>query len=137
MWSAVPIGVWMIYGWRRSPLHSLRQISWKLCFGDCWLVQLWTVASAFIAGGSVSTASSGCAAAAGISCLETFLQNSLSGNLAPVPRPRPGPTQRDWTSVVCLSCGKAGHSATRCPSLNLSRLCCRDGRRRKKGVVLL
>ena len=26
--------------------------------------------------------------------------------------------RRDWATVVCFSCGKAGHSATWCPDLN-------------------
>ena len=37
---AVPMGGWMICGWRRSLAHSLCRISWRLCFGDCWLVRL-------------------------------------------------------------------------------------------------
>ena len=32
--------------------------------------------------------------------------------------PRQRPTRRDWTDVVCFSCGKSGHTATRCPNLN-------------------
>ena len=27
-------------------------------------------------------------------------------------------TRRDWTDVVCFSCGKSGHTATHCPNLN-------------------
>ena len=60
------------------------------------------------------------AAVAGTSGLETLLQNLLSGNLAPVPLHRLGSIRQDWTSVVCFSCGKAGHSATRCPALDES-----------------
>ena len=52
--------------------------------------------------------------------LETLLRNLFSGNLAPVRQPRPGPIRRDWNVAVCFSCGKAGHSATRCPTLNES-----------------
>ena len=33
-------------------------------------------------------------------------------------RSRPGSMRRDWTSVVCFSCGKVGHSTTRCPALD-------------------
>ena len=32
--------------------------------------------------------------------------------------PRQRPTRRDWTDVVCFSCGKSGHTVTRCPNLN-------------------
>ena len=52
------------------------------------------------------------------SYIETLLQNLLPGNLVPATRPRPGPMRRDWTTVVCFSCGKAGHSATRGWDLN-------------------
>ena len=34
------------------------------------------------------------------------------------PPPRHRPTRRDWTDVVCFSCGKSGHTATCCPNLN-------------------
>ena len=34
------------------------------------------------------------------------------------PPPRQRPTRRYWTYVVCFSCGKSGHTATRCPNLN-------------------
>ena len=56
------------------------------------------------------------AVATGSSDIETLLQNLLPGNLAPATRPRQ--MRRDWATVVCFSCGKAGHSATRCPDLN-------------------
>ena len=52
--------------------------------------------------------------------LETLLITLLSGNLAPAQQPRPGSLRRDWNAVVCFSCGKAGHSATRCPTLDES-----------------
>ena len=78
------------------------------------------------------------AAATGTSGLETLLQNLLSRSLTSAPISRPGPMRQDLTLVVCFSCGKAGHSATRCPALDeSSRLCCRDGRRKRKGVVML
>ena len=32
--------------------------------------------------------------------------------------PRQRPMRRDWTDVVCFSCGKSGHTVTRCPNLN-------------------
>ena len=49
--------------------------------------------------------------------VETLLRSLLSGHLAPVQQPRQGPFRCDWNAVVCFSCGKAGHSATRCPTL--------------------
>ena len=30
------------------------------------------------------------------------------------------PIRRDWNGVVCFSCGKSGHAATRCPALDES-----------------
>ena len=60
------------------------------------------------------------AAATGSAGLETLLRTLLSGNLAPAQQPRPGSFRRDWNAVVCFSCGKAGHSATRCPTLDES-----------------
>ena len=50
--------------------------------------------------------------------LETLLRTLLSGHLAPAQQPQPGSFRRDWNAVVCFSCGKAGHSATRCPTLD-------------------
>ena len=50
--------------------------------------------------------------------LETLLRSLLSGHLAPVQQPRQGFFLRDRNAVVCFSCGKAGHSATRCPTFN-------------------
>ena len=34
----------------------------------------------------------------------------------PIPPPKTGIT--DWATVVCVSCGKAGHGVGRCPELN-------------------
>ena len=50
--------------------------------------------------------------------LETLLRLLLSGHLALVQQPRQGSFRRDWNAVVCFSCGKAGHSATRCPTFD-------------------
>ena len=36
------------------------------------------------------------------------------------PPPRQRPARRDWTDVVCFSCGKSGHVATRCPNFDES-----------------
>ena len=58
------------------------------------------------------------AAATGSVGLETLLQNLLLGSLASVRQSRPGPIRRDWNTVVCFSCGKPGHSANRCPTLD-------------------
>ena len=50
--------------------------------------------------------------------IESLLQSLLPRNMASATRPRPGPMRRDWATVVCFSCGKVGHSATRCADLN-------------------
>ena len=50
--------------------------------------------------------------------LETLLRSLLSGQMASAQQPRQGSFQRDLNAVVCFSCGKAGHSATRCLTLD-------------------
>ena len=52
--------------------------------------------------------------------LETLLRSLLSGQSASVQQPRHGSFRRDWNAIVCFSCGKAGHSANRCPVLDES-----------------
>ena len=52
--------------------------------------------------------------------LETLLRSLLSGQLASVQQPRQGSFRRDWNAIVCFSCRKAGHSATRFPALDES-----------------
>ena len=42
----------------------------------------------------------------------------LSGQQPTRPPPRQRPIRRDWSGVVCFSCGKSGHAATRCPNLD-------------------
>ena len=53
-----------------------------------------------------------------ITDMETLLQSLLPGTLVPASWTRPGPIRRDWATVVCFSCGKAGHGVGRCPELN-------------------
>ena len=56
----------------------------------------------------------------GHSDIESLLRNLLLGTSAPAARAQQGPMRRNWNTVVCFSCGKAGHGATqrRCPNLN-------------------
>ena len=42
----------------------------------------------------------------------------LPGTQTPAPRSNPVPARRDWTSVVCFSCGKPGHRVSRCLQLD-------------------
>ena len=51
--------------------------------------------------------------------LEQMLRSFLDGQRQRQRQPpRQRPTRRDWTDVVCSSCGKSGHTVTRCPNLN-------------------
>ena len=51
--------------------------------------------------------------------LEQMLRSFLDGQRQRQRQPpRQRPTRRDWTDVVCFSCGKSGHTVTRCPNLN-------------------
>ena len=46
--------------------------------------------------------------------LEQMLRSFLEGQRQQQwPPPRKRPARRDWTDVVCFSCGKSGHAATR------------------------
>ena len=57
----------------------------------------------------------------GSSDIEFLLQSLLPGiraSAARTQRTQPGPMQWDGATVVCFSCGKAGHGANRCPDLN-------------------
>ena len=53
--------------------------------------------------------------------LEQMLRSFLSGQQQRQRQPpRQRPVRRDWNGVVCFSCGKSGHAATRCPNLDES-----------------
>ena len=52
--------------------------------------------------------------------LETKLQNFLENRRMLNQEFRQRPVQRDWSEVKCFSCGKSGHSATRCPTLDIT-----------------
>ena len=47
--------------------------------------------------------------------LETMLQTYFRGKQLPSQQSRPRPVRRNWADVKCFSCGKTGHSVTRCP----------------------
>ena len=52
--------------------------------------------------------------------LETKLHSFLENRRMPSQEFRQRPVQRDWSEVKCFSCGKSGHSATRCPTLDIT-----------------
>ena len=52
--------------------------------------------------------------------LVTKLQSFLNSKRMPNQEFRQRPVQRDWSEVKCFSCGKSGHSATRCPTLDIT-----------------
>ena len=52
--------------------------------------------------------------------LEKLLRSYLLGQQTSGQQSRQRPARRDWNGVVCFSCGKAGHVATRCPALDES-----------------
>ena len=51
---------------------------------------------------------------------ETRLQSFLDRKRMPNQEFRQRPVQRDWSEVRCFSCGKSGHSATCCPTLDIT-----------------
>ena len=67
----------------------------------------------------------------GITGMETMLQRLLPGT--PVPASRSRPARRDWTTIVCFSCGKnraTGWAGAR-NWMRHSRTCYRDGRQKR------
>ena len=52
--------------------------------------------------------------------LETRPQDFLEGRQRADQEFRQRPVQRDWAEMKCFSCGKSGHSATRCPTLDIT-----------------
>ena len=58
----------------------------------------------------------------GITAMETLLQNLLPVSPSSNSGTQQGPGCWDWTAVLCFSCGKTGHGATRCPTLDVSFL---------------
>ena len=49
--------------------------------------------------------------------LEQLMCSFIAGQRRRPPR-RQRPARRDWSDVLCFSCVKSGHAATRCPNLN-------------------
>ena len=52
--------------------------------------------------------------------LEEILQSYFTGQQSMGPGLRGRPVRKDWSDMKCFSCGKSGHSATRCPKLDVS-----------------
>ena len=54
-------------------------------------------------------------------CCDLSSMDSADGNDSPKRQrqpPKQRPVRRDWSDVMCFSCGKMGHAATRCPDYN-------------------
>ena len=52
--------------------------------------------------------------------LEAMLRSYFTGQQSTGLGPRSRPLRKDWSDMKCFSCGKSGHSATRCPTLDVS-----------------
>ena len=52
--------------------------------------------------------------------LEAMLRSYFTGQQLTGPGPRGRPLRKDWSDMKCFSCGKSGHSATRCLTLDAS-----------------
>ena len=51
---------------------------------------------------------------------ETRLQNFLEARQRADQEFRQRPVQCDWAEMKCFSCGKSGHSVTRCPTFDIT-----------------
>ena len=52
--------------------------------------------------------------------LEVLPQTYFTGQQSTGLGPRARQLRRNWADVKCFSCGKPGHSATRCPTLDVT-----------------
>ena len=80
-------------------------------------------------GGEVVTATGGGNTESSTSGCESSSTDEIGTDVALIPRgtvptsataAATATVRRDWNDVVCFSCGKSGHAATRCPNLDES-----------------